>query len=249
MARDKPASAAPKLPDNVLRKLVTAEQAVADIRPGEHVFVGTACATPRSLVAALEQRRPAPADVDLLSFPYQRRDPDRRRYGQHQLSPLRVLRRQRQPARGGAGQGRLRSDLDRPGPRTPAEPPDRDRHGAHPGLATRSLRLCQPRRLGRHRARRGRQCGAGSSPRSTRTCPAPWARPSCTSTASTGSSGRTCRSSSMRTSPPTRSAGRSPAISPASSATAPRCRSASAAFPARRCGTSRTGATSASTPT
>ena len=68
MARDEPASAAPKLPDNVLRKLVTAEQAVADIRPGEHVFVGTACATPRTLVAALEQRRPAPADVTCYHF-------------------------------------------------------------------------------------------------------------------------------------------------------------------------------------
>lgn len=49
-------------------KICTAEEAAAQIRPGEHVFVGSACATPRSLVAALEARRGAPADVELLHF-------------------------------------------------------------------------------------------------------------------------------------------------------------------------------------
>lgn len=62
MARDEPASAA-QLPDNVRRKLVTAEQAVAGIRPGAQLFIGTACATPRTLMAALERRQPPPADV------------------------------------------------------------------------------------------------------------------------------------------------------------------------------------------
>lgn len=47
-------------------KLVTAEQAMARVRAGDHVFVGTACATPRALVAALEVLRPA--DVELLHF-------------------------------------------------------------------------------------------------------------------------------------------------------------------------------------
>ena len=42
MARDEPASPAPELPENVRRKLVTPEEAVAGIRPGEQVFVGTA---------------------------------------------------------------------------------------------------------------------------------------------------------------------------------------------------------------
>jgi acyl-CoA hydrolase len=46
MARDEPASA--QLPDNVARKLVSAEQAVATIKPGERILVGTACATPRT---------------------------------------------------------------------------------------------------------------------------------------------------------------------------------------------------------
>jgi len=49
-------------------KICTAAQAVAQIRAGEHVFVGSACATPRSLVAALEALRPSPADVELLHF-------------------------------------------------------------------------------------------------------------------------------------------------------------------------------------
>src|ERR1700751_187647 len=38
---------------------VSAEEAVSVIRPGDKVFVGSACATPRSLVEALERlRRP-----------------------------------------------------------------------------------------------------------------------------------------------------------------------------------------------
>lgn len=49
-------------------KVCTAEQAVAGVRHGDHVFVGTACATPRSLVAALEAMDYAPADVELLHF-------------------------------------------------------------------------------------------------------------------------------------------------------------------------------------
>lgn len=49
-------------------KICTAGDAVRLIRPGAHVFVGTACATPRSLVAALEALAPAPQDVELLHF-------------------------------------------------------------------------------------------------------------------------------------------------------------------------------------
>ena len=68
MARHETASDAHGLPDSVRRKLVSAEQAVADIRPGEQVFIGTACATPRALVAALERRQPPPADVVCYHF-------------------------------------------------------------------------------------------------------------------------------------------------------------------------------------
>jgi len=56
------------LPEPALRKLVSAEQAVAVIKPGAQVFVGTACATPRLLMAALESREPPPPDVTCLHF-------------------------------------------------------------------------------------------------------------------------------------------------------------------------------------
>ena len=66
-----PAGTAPAL-DPRLRgcagKICTATEALANVRPGDHVFVGTACATPRTLVAALEGLSPAPADVELVHF-------------------------------------------------------------------------------------------------------------------------------------------------------------------------------------
>lgn len=49
-------------------QVTTAELAVGHIRNGDHVFVGTGCAAPRSLVQALEQMRSPPADVELLHF-------------------------------------------------------------------------------------------------------------------------------------------------------------------------------------
>ena len=49
-------------------KLITAHEAALKIHNGDHVFVGTACATPRSLVAALEALPKWPADVELLHF-------------------------------------------------------------------------------------------------------------------------------------------------------------------------------------
>ncbi len=38
------------------------------IRPGDHVFVGSACATPRTLLRALEARSPPPEGVQLIHF-------------------------------------------------------------------------------------------------------------------------------------------------------------------------------------
>lgn len=70
-ATPKPPDLFPGIPP-VLRpyaeKVITAEQAVMQVRSGDHVFVGTACATPRSLVAALEACTPRPADVELVHF-------------------------------------------------------------------------------------------------------------------------------------------------------------------------------------
>lgn len=49
-------------------KMVTAEEAVSIIKPGDHVFIGTACATPLSLVHALEQIDPPLPDVQLCHY-------------------------------------------------------------------------------------------------------------------------------------------------------------------------------------
>jgi acyl-CoA hydrolase/RimJ/RimL family protein N-acetyltransferase len=49
-------------------KIVTATQAVSSIAPGNRVFVGSASATPRSLVQALEQLDSPPPDVQLCYF-------------------------------------------------------------------------------------------------------------------------------------------------------------------------------------
>ncbi|MDP3085893.1 MAG: hypothetical protein Q8N44_19675, partial [Rubrivivax sp.] len=49
-------------------KLTTATAAAQQVHRGDHVFVGTACATPRSLVAALEALDPPIADVELIHF-------------------------------------------------------------------------------------------------------------------------------------------------------------------------------------
>ena len=49
-------------------RVLTAEKAVADVRPGARIFVGSACATPRTLLAALAARTDAPASVELVHF-------------------------------------------------------------------------------------------------------------------------------------------------------------------------------------
>ena len=48
--------------------VTTAELAVAHIRNGDHVFVGTGCAAPLSLLRAMEALPVIPADVELLHF-------------------------------------------------------------------------------------------------------------------------------------------------------------------------------------
>jgi acyl-CoA hydrolase/RimJ/RimL family protein N-acetyltransferase len=64
-----PSASAPALVhDRWAHKLSTAAAALQHIRPGEHVFVGTACATPRHLVHTLETLELRPADVELVHF-------------------------------------------------------------------------------------------------------------------------------------------------------------------------------------
>ncbi|MFZ5671414.1 MAG: GNAT family N-acetyltransferase [Pseudomonadota bacterium] len=49
-------------------KLVDAQQALAAVRPGNRVYLGTGCAAPRHLIAALESLEPGPADLEFVSF-------------------------------------------------------------------------------------------------------------------------------------------------------------------------------------
>jgi acyl-CoA hydrolase len=49
-------------------QIETAECAVLAVKAGDRVFVGTACATPRTLVAALETTSRPPPDVELIHF-------------------------------------------------------------------------------------------------------------------------------------------------------------------------------------
>jgi acyl-CoA hydrolase/RimJ/RimL family protein N-acetyltransferase len=49
-------------------KTMSAGQALAAVKPGARVFLGTGCAAPQSLIAALEGMTPAPADLELVSF-------------------------------------------------------------------------------------------------------------------------------------------------------------------------------------
>jgi hypothetical protein len=62
-----PVSALPYL-KLIKDKITTPEDAVARVKPGQSVFIGTACATPITLVSALEARKPAPPDVELIYF-------------------------------------------------------------------------------------------------------------------------------------------------------------------------------------
>ena len=49
-------------------KICTAEQAAKLVGNGHRVFVGTACATPATLTAALEARTAPPDDIELFHF-------------------------------------------------------------------------------------------------------------------------------------------------------------------------------------
>jgi acyl-CoA hydrolase len=50
------------------KKLTTAEQALSSIQSGDRIFVGTACATPRSLIKALESPTKYLGDVQVFHF-------------------------------------------------------------------------------------------------------------------------------------------------------------------------------------
>jgi len=49
-------------------KIISADDAAKMVRPGDHVFIGTACASPRAIVGALEALTSPPADVEFVHF-------------------------------------------------------------------------------------------------------------------------------------------------------------------------------------
>ena len=49
-------------------RCISAEEAAKLVGPGDHVFVGSACATPRTLISALEKPSSAPSGVRLIHF-------------------------------------------------------------------------------------------------------------------------------------------------------------------------------------
>ncbi len=49
-------------------KLVPAERALAKIRAGNRIYIGTGCAAPRTLLARLETMEPGPAGLEFVSF-------------------------------------------------------------------------------------------------------------------------------------------------------------------------------------
>src|SRR5262249_20501429 len=55
-------------PFDMGRKLTSAQRAVSPIRAGSRIYIGTGCAAPRSLLAALETMQPGPANLEFVSF-------------------------------------------------------------------------------------------------------------------------------------------------------------------------------------
>jgi len=49
-------------------KLVSVDQALAGIKPGSRIYLGTGCAAPRGLLARLEAMQPGPSDLEFISF-------------------------------------------------------------------------------------------------------------------------------------------------------------------------------------
>jgi acyl-CoA hydrolase/RimJ/RimL family protein N-acetyltransferase len=55
-------------PVDLTPRLVSAERALAAIRAGSRIYIGTGCAAPRTLLARLETMEPGPADLEFVSF-------------------------------------------------------------------------------------------------------------------------------------------------------------------------------------
>jgi acyl-CoA hydrolase len=55
-------------PFDIGLKLLSAERAVSQIRAGSRIYLGTGCAAPHTLLAALETMEPRPPDLEFVSF-------------------------------------------------------------------------------------------------------------------------------------------------------------------------------------
>src|SRR6478672_2747020 len=55
-------------PFDIGSKLVSSQRATSAIRAGSRIYIGTGCAAPHSLLAALETMEPGPADLEFVSF-------------------------------------------------------------------------------------------------------------------------------------------------------------------------------------
>ncbi len=63
-----PSSALPEALTPFAEKITTAEEALSTVRSGDHVFLGTGCATPRTLMTALENCSRPLSDVEVYHF-------------------------------------------------------------------------------------------------------------------------------------------------------------------------------------
>ena len=84
------------------RKLVSAERALAAIRAGSRIYLGTGCAAPRSLLAKLEAMVPGPARSRVRQLRHDVRLPQAGGRTRDPLSPPGVFRRQRSARLGAA---------------------------------------------------------------------------------------------------------------------------------------------------
>ena len=134
-------------------KFVSAERALALVQPGSRVYLGTGCAAPRTLLAALEAMQPRPGRPRVRQLPDHGGAAAVDGRTDHPLPASAVLRRQRR-ARPGCQPwpARLRADLPRRGAAAAGDRPAADRRRDRAGLAARRARLRQPRRVGRPRA-------------------------------------------------------------------------------------------------
>ena len=208
--------------------------AIKHIRPGDRVFVGSACGEPQELVRALVDTAGGPEDTEVLERADHGRRPLHRPEVLRSLPCQRVLHRQQRARRGGPGPGGLHADLLLADPRDVPLGPPADRRRPDHGQPAGPVRVLQPRRVGRHDAvRRAVRQTAG---RPGQPLHAAHARQQLHSRARHRLT--SCRTTS-RCSPgpssttPTKRHARSPATWPAWSRTATPCNWASAGCPTR----------------